>query len=96
MLNRPRSDRNFSFTPENVLTLYRRAIGIDPSMDDAACYDHSVINEHEAAEIWDAIMIVQHYRRTRVNDYPTDFVSCQLLSVAAGSFKGGRIHHFLD
>ena len=96
MLGRAGAGGDFPFTPENVLTLNGRAIGIDTAVDDAAGYDRSIINEDEATKIWDAIMIVQHYGRPRVNDDATDFISCELLSVAARALKGGGIYDLLD
>src|SRR5438270_3500701 len=96
MQSRTRLGRDLPFTPENVLTLYRRAIGIDAAVDDAAGYDRSIINEDEPAEIWDAIMIVQHDGRPGVNDHAADLVSRQLLRVVARALKGGGIYYLLD
>ena len=96
MLGRTRSRCNFPFAPEDVLTLDRGAIGVDTAVNDSAGYDDPIIDQYETAEIWDAIMIVQHHRRPRVDNHPTDFVSCQLLCTIARPLKRGGIHHFLN
>ena len=47
----------------------------------------SVIHQNEPAEIRDAIVIIEHERRARLNRKPADFVALQLLALArAGTF----------
>ena len=65
----------FPSRPENVFALDRGAIGVSAAENDSAAADSSVIDDNEAPEIGDAIVIIQHERRARLNRDAADFIA---------------------
>src|SRR6478672_8051850 len=96
MLGGARLCVDLPFAPENIFALDRSAIGVDAAVNDSATADHPVIDEHKTTKLWNAIVIIQHDRRTRLNGQAADFVAPKLIGLCRAPFERRRIHHFIE
>ena len=58
---------DFFLSPKDVLALGHGAIGVDAAENRASAANVAVIRDNEPAEIGDAIVIIHHQRRSRLN-----------------------------
>ena len=87
---------DFSLTPENIFAFDSRPIGINAIQSDPAASNLAAIDQNEATESRNAIVVIQNERRTRLDCYARHFVALNLIPRLSGRFQRRRIHDLFD
>src|ERR1700741_2079745 len=88
--------RNFPLGPKDVFAFCDGSICVNAAKNRAAAADFTVIYDNKAAQIRNAVVIVDDEWCARLDGKSANLVSLQLFALVAAYLQRGRIHYLLD